>query len=238
MRSIVLSCGIGAGILATRKQGGVVTLAWDDDESALETAKKNFPDVTFASPVGLPAEKTPHSDMLICKGWPAEAWSILAVFSPRVIVAEGKVKAPPGYRMWTDDLEPYRFGAPLLGTRRINVMLRDDLKVIFRDFPFPDGRSVVLRDVLQDGLQADGRKGYLVDVAEPCRMPRYHKGPFPMVPGEGGPRRLTTGECLRLFGFPGDYQVGANVHRLLSESMIPTMIMEIIEELKAWIDLP
>lgn len=240
MRVIVLSCGIGAGLLATRKSGGFVTLAWDGDRDAVAIARANFPEVEFASPVNLPAVKIPHSDVLVCKGWPSEAWSVMAVFSPRVIIVEGKVKVPPGYKAWSDELEVAKFGAPLLGKRRMTVMLREDIRTIFKDFPFPDGapgHGMVLGDVLEAGLPADSRKGYPVNVMEPCRMPRYHKGPFPMVPGAGGPRRLTTKECLRLFGFPGDYQVGANFHRLLTSSMIPSMVMEIIEELRAWVDL-
>lgn len=240
MRVIVLSCGMGAGLLATRKSGGFVTLAWDGDRDAVAIARANFPEVEFASPVNLPAVKIPHSDVLICKGWPPEAWSVLSVFSPRVIIAEGKVKTPPGYKAWSDDLEVSKFGAPLVGKRRMTVMLREDVRTIFKNFPFPDGspgHGMELMDVLEPGLPADGRKGYMVNVRKPCRMPRYHRGPFPMVPGEGGPRRLTTTECLKLFGFPRDYRVGANFHRVLSSSMIPPMIMEIIEELRVWVDL-
>jgi len=214
-------------------------LAWDDDHLARRVAGRNFPDVEFESPSKLPADRIPHADMLVCKGWPGDAWSVLAVFSPRVIIAEGDVDPPTGYRAWVDELEPRRFGAPLVGKRRMNVMLREDLETLFRDFPFPDGSPSVLRHVLKEDLPRDERKGYLVSVDEPCRKPRYHKGPFPKVPGKDGPRRLTKPESLMLYGFPPDYKTcgNASLHRMLSESMIPPMVMAIIDELRTWIDL-
>lgn len=239
MRAIILSCGMGAGILAVRKKSGFPMLAWDDDHFARRVAGSNFPDVPFERPSGLSPERIPHADLLVCKGWPPDAWSVLAVFSPRVIVAEGLVGPPTGYRAWVDELEPRRFGAPLVGKRRMNVMLREDLRPVFGRFPFPDGRPCVLQDVLRADLPRDDRKGYLVSVDKPCRKPRYHKGPFPMVPGKDGPRRLTKPESLMLYGFPPDYETcgNASLHRLLSQSMIPTMVMAIIDELRTWIDL-
>jgi site-specific DNA-cytosine methylase len=269
VRIIDLNCRGGGFLLGFKQAGHDVLFACDDSAVARDLAEANLG--TQVAPLAIDPARLPHPDVACATSAGLDVGrACLAILQvkPRAIVMEFSGSAKPfgvkGYKCFAQDLRPADFGIPMASKRRYVVGFRNDVRLGFIAFPFPEGGGArrVLGEVLEAapaGLaiptstmesirRRNGRNAELgtrfkhkvLGPADMCpSLLRYHKDGYDAIVDSGsGPRRLSMTEVRRVMGFPDDWRVPESRKAacvLLAQSTWPSVAKALAHELADWL---
>lgn len=264
MNIVDLYSGIGGGSLGLRQAGLTPAFACDADADARLIYATNFLASIRDDIRTLNAQEVVHPEIVFAAPDNKEAlgmikW-VLDFLKPRAFLLQFPVRKIDmsklaskrsfnfgEYHCWHDTLRASNFG---LAHKRKNLFIvgfRKDVKLAFKDFPFPEP---VMQGTLRPLLEADvpsnlykkkfEGKVLTPDDTAPALPLSYYKDYRSITVDAGkGPRRLSVLECKRLIGFPDDFRMPVSdttAYRLLAQAACPAMIQSLALEIQTWIN--
>jgi len=218
--------------------------SWDDDPWAVQVFDRNFPEANASLPGEL--KNFAHPDVIVINDdEPKWVRSTTLTIMPRVVcIEDSSGEWLHGYKRHQDVLRAEEFGLPQRRTKKYVVAFRNDIKTLFKHFPFPD---VLTRTRASIGSFLDqNRKDLLVPpkilagvmnrrernlargwksigriVTPNDRLyglnPRYASDKTAFFIDQGdGPRRLSLDEIKRIMGFPTHFEMPVTKNRAIA----------------------
>lgn len=281
MRLVDIYAGIGGASLGARNVGISPVGAFETDINAQTVYGNNFGFTPKGDPLLVDPKTVPHPDIVFASPTRDLLMSmnmrgILDAMKPRAIIVELPSKETSliqfvadsfrelGYKVWFDRLNAADYGLPQNRIRNYAVCIREEIKMFFSSFPFPDRLPATsLASILDQtpdqelfigeriesvrrrneanvaaGVRFE-KKVLASDHVAPSLPLNYHKNRLALLVDQGaGPRSLSVKECKRLMGFPDDWSMplsDTEAFRLLASASCPPVVGSLLKEVSDWI---
>lgn len=282
MRLVDIYAGIGGGSLGARQAGMEPVFAFETDINAQMVFSNNFGFPPAGDPALVDSRAITHPDIVFAAPtrellMAMNMRTTIEALRPRAIVVEMPAREAVlmqftsecmrdlGYKVWFDRLNAADYGLPQVRIRNYAVCIRNDIKLFFSSFPFPDrlpgmklaaildekpdpglfvGEDVMEKTVRRNMANESAGVGFVRKTLTPndlaLSLPlNYYKNKQAMLVDQGsGPRRLSVIECKRLMGFPDDWSMPVSdteAFRLLASATCPPVAGRLLKEVADWI---